>query len=255
MRSVGWLGNDDGRVIFSTPTQTPTQGLCFVRGLDLLQKTVDILGNTERGVVCPIQSIGCRPAVGLSFSKDHMPRGSPVPNCRDGLGEILTQRGAWAQLASASTNDVPQCMAKVRAIIHSQPASRQPAQPTETEAGGFLPPAYASQPVSHVVARVRYRQGRRPLQITRVVSLLWGASIAPLRDRTRQRPVQLELTALLVRSTLMEAGECGCAVDAIRYHSVLYLLRRISIATQLSSTPKRCSGSSGMRGSIESVEQ
>lgn len=142
-----------------------------------------------------------------------MPRGSPVPNCRDGLGEILTQHRAWAQLASPSTNDVPQCMAKVRAIIHSQPASRQPAQPTETEAGGVVPPAYASQTVSHVVARVPYRQGRRPLQITRVVSLLWGAFITPLQDRTRQRPVQLELSALLVRSTLMEAGECGCAMD------------------------------------------
>lgn len=177
MRSVGWLGNDDGRVIFSTPTQTPTQGLCFVRGL-FFSRRLWTYWEIPSEASSAIQSIGCRPAVGLSLSKDHMPRGSPVPNCRDGLGEILTQRGAWAQLACASTNDVPQCMAKVRAIIHSQPASRQPAQPTETEAGGFLPPAYASQTVSHVVARVPYRQGRRPLQITRVVSLLWGASIA-----------------------------------------------------------------------------
>lgn len=146
MRSVGWLGNDDERVLFSTPTQTPTQGLCFVRGL-IFSRRLWTYWEIPSEASSAIQSIGCRPAVGLSFSKDHMPRGSPVPNCRDGLGEILTQRGAWAQLASPSTNDVPQ-LAKVRAIIHSQPASRHPAQPAETEAGGvssafFRPPTRA----------------------------------------------------------------------------------------------------------------
>lgn len=142
-------------------------------GLDLLRKTGDILGNTERGVVChPIRRTPCCWSFLLEGS---MPSWIAGPELSGWLGEILTHRGAWAQLASARTNDGPRCLANVRAIIHSQPASCQPEQPTATAAGGFLPPAYASQTVSHVVARVRYRRGRQPLQLTRIVSLLLSA--------------------------------------------------------------------------------
>lgn len=105
------LGNDDGRVLFphANTDAHPASVLC--PGLGLLRETGDILGNTERGVAChPIRR--CRPAVGLSFSKDHMPRGSPVPNCRVGLVRFLQTRGAWAQLASARTNNGPWCLAK-----------------------------------------------------------------------------------------------------------------------------------------------
>lgn len=166
------LGNDDGRVFFSTPTQTPTQGLCFVRGL-ISSGRLGTYWEIPSEASSAIQSVG-RPAVGLSFSKDQCPRGSPVPNCRDGLVRFLLIAVPGAARVPR-TNDGPRCLANVRAIIHSQPASCQPAQPTATAAGGLLPPAYASQTVSHVVARVSCRRGRQPLQLTRVVSLLLSA--------------------------------------------------------------------------------
>lgn len=163
------LGNDDGRVFFSTPTQTPTQGLCFVRGL-ISSGRLGTYWEIPSEASSAIQSVR-RPAVGLSFSKDQCPRGSPVPNCRDGLVRFLLiavpGRSSRPQEPMTGPGALQMCG---RSFIPSQPA-----QPTATAAGGFLPPAYASQTVSHVVARVRYRRGRQPLQLTRVVSLLLSA--------------------------------------------------------------------------------
>lgn len=200
----------------SSPRQhrQPTQGLCFVRGL-ISSGRLGTYWEIPSEASSAIQSVG-RPVVGLFLLEGSHAPWIAGPKLSGWLGEILTHRGAWPQLAPARTNDGPWCLAKVQSIIHSQPASRQPAQPTETEAGGFPPPAYASQTVSHVVARVPYRQGRATPANHEGCQPALGyqsMSIAPLQDRTRQRPVQLKLSALRVQSTLTAAGGCGCAVD------------------------------------------
>lgn len=167
------LGNDDGRVFFSTPTQTPTQGLCFVRGL-ISSGRLGTYWEIPSEASSAIQSVG-RPAVGLSFSKDQCPRGSPVPNCRDSLVRFLLiavpGRSSRPQEPMTGPGALQMCG---RSFIPSQPAASQRSQQRQQQ-GGFLPPAYASQTVFHVVARVRYRRGRQPLQLTRVVSLLLSA--------------------------------------------------------------------------------
>lgn len=187
-----------------------------------------------------------------------------MPNCRDGLGDrILLSGGAWAP-----TRFPPEPMMAPGALPkgagdHAFPASHLPAMDSQQKAaagGGLLPPVYASPTVSHVGARVPYRRGRTtPADhegCQPALVCFWGTATAPLQGRTRQRPDSAKAVSFTHPYPDSSWGHCGCAVYMQRrYSSLLYLaalLRRISIVPQLSSTPKRCSGSSGMRGSIVS---
>lgn len=142
------LGNDDGRVFFSTPTQTSTQGLCFDRGLVLFARLATHW-EIPSEASSDIRSIG-RPAVGLCFSKDHIARGSPVPNCRDGLVRFLLIAVPGRSVRTRDPMTDPGALKEVRAIVHSQPASCHPAQPTATEAGG---PSSARAPKPNRIPR------------------------------------------------------------------------------------------------------
>jgi len=102
----------------------------------------------------------------FSFSKDHMPRRSPVPSCRDGLGrDSYSSRFLGASSRLAGTNDGARCLANGAGHL-SFPASQLPgvtANRALPQGGGVLPPAFASQTVSHVGARVPYRdEGSTP---------------------------------------------------------------------------------------------
>lgn len=171
-------------VSFPTPTQTSTPGLCFRPGLNGLLGRLGTYWAIPSEASSAIQSIG--PGVGLfsSFSKDHMPpRGSPVPSCRDNVGEILTHSPCLgANSPPVRTNDGARCLAKARAII-SHPSPQPASQPANRSCrrGGFFRPPTQAKPYPTWEPGCRIDEGEQPLQITRVVSLLLSAfGVQPL---------------------------------------------------------------------------
>lgn len=243
----------------------PLNGLCFRPGLDCGSEDWGHIGKYRARRRLPSNPSALRWCLFFPSRRITCPVDRRSRIVGMGLGErFLLIGGAWAP-----TRVPPEPMMAPGALPkgagdHAFPASHLPAmdsQPTRElpQGGVLLPPVYASPTVSHVGARVPYRRGRRPLQITRVVSLLLSAfGVQPLlhcRAGHASAQIQLKLSASPIpRQPAGDTAAVPCTCNVGTVHCCT-LLRRISIVPQLSSTPKRCSGSSGMRGSVVSDEQ
>lgn len=190
-----------------------------------------------------------------------MPRGSPVPNCRDGLVRFLLiavpGRSSHPREPMTAPGALQRCS---RSFTPSQPAASQPASAANRDRSRGGSSARLREPN-------RIPRGSQGAVSTRAgdpcksrgLSACFGVpKYVHCSLAGQNAPAPSSAKAVSFARTKYPDSSWGvrlCRGHAIRYNSVLYLLRRISIITQLSSTPKRCSGSSGMRGSIESVEQ
>lgn len=153
-----------------------------------------------------------------------MPRGSPVPSCRDGLVRFLLievpGRSSHPREPITAPGALEGCG---RSFTLSQPS-----QPTAAASGGWVSSARLRKPnriprgnqgaISTRAATPADHEGCQPALVC-----FWGTPIAPLQDRTRQRPVQLMLSAsrfpnVPIQSLRIAAVPCTCS--AVQFSAV-----------------------------------
>lgn len=164
------------------------------------------------------------------------PRGSPVPNCRDGLVRFLLIAVPGRSLRPRGPMTSPSAWQRCgRSFIHSQPSASERSHQRQKQ-GGFLRPPARAKPYPTWWPGCRIDKGGDPCR-SRGLSACFGVRPLLPCKTGHASPVQLMLTALRVHSN--PDGSWGlrlCRGHAVWYNSVLYLLRRISIIPQLSST-------------------